>query len=186
MAISIAEQYPGKTAGTNTDYPLGQARNVTAPGDGTGTPWEQAIVNDDQGFKQALLAAAALTPSGTPDTAVASQYLEALKLITTGKIAASLTLNGGFTLPVMVGTTPRNLVFKWGVFDTTGNNVVGSPQYLPVAGVPNAIFYVGLSEDGGATSGVETAQMDWFRTTKTNLAIYSNYVGVCKYFLVGW
>ena len=79
MAISIAEQYPGKTAGTNTDYPYGQARNVTAPGDGTGTPFEQALVNDDQGFKQALLKAAALIPSGDPDTAVASQYLQAIQ-----------------------------------------------------------------------------------------------------------
>ena len=79
MAISIAEQYPGKTAGTNTNYPLGEARNITTPGDGTGTPWDQAIVNDDQGFKQALLAEAGITPSGDPDTAIASQYLEALK-----------------------------------------------------------------------------------------------------------
>lgn len=78
MAISISEQYPGKTAGNTTNYPLGEARNVTTLGDGTGTPWEQAIVNDDQGFKQALLAAAGLTPSGTPDTAIASQYLQAV------------------------------------------------------------------------------------------------------------
>lgn len=81
MAISISEQYPGKTAGTNTNYPLGQARNITTPGDGTGTPWEAAIVNDDQGFKQALLAAASLVPSGVPDTAVVSQYLDALKVV---------------------------------------------------------------------------------------------------------
>lgn len=81
MAIRIDEQYPGKTAGANSNYPHGEARNVTAPGDGTGTPWEKAIVNDDQGFKQALLEEAGITPSGTPDTAVASQYLQALKKV---------------------------------------------------------------------------------------------------------
>ena len=87
MAISISEQYPGKTAGNTTNYPLGEARNVTTPGDGTGTPWEQAIVNDDQGFKQALLAAAGLTPSGTPDTALVSQYLQALQTLFVGAVS---------------------------------------------------------------------------------------------------
>lgn len=87
MAISISEQYPGKTAGNTTNYPLGEARNVTTPGDGTGTPWEQAIVNDDQGFKQALLAAAGITPSGVPDTALVSQYLQALQALFVGAVS---------------------------------------------------------------------------------------------------
>ena len=89
MAIRIVEQYPGKTAGANSNYPHGEARNVTAPGDGTGTPWEQAIVNDDQGFKQALLAAAELTPSGVPDTALVSQYLEALRKVSVQAVTAA-------------------------------------------------------------------------------------------------
>jgi hypothetical protein len=186
MAIRIVEQYPGKTAGANTNYPHGEARNVTTSGDSTGTPWERAIVNDDQGFKQALLEAAGITPSGNPDTAVASQYLQALQALFTGKISATLSANGSVSIPVMVGTTPRVLILKWGTFTTTNNNVVGTPQYVPVTGIPNAIFYVGLSEDGGATSGFESAQMDWARTTKTNIAMYSNYNGTCKYFLVGW
>lgn len=116
MSISISEQYPGKTAGNTTDYPFGQAQNVSAPGDGTGTPWEQAIVNDDQGFKQALLLAAGLIPSGTPDTALDSQYLEALKKLfpllsgfgntetdsTTGEIRIPLS---GKTLRIKYGRT---------------------------------------------------------------------------------
>lgn len=87
MAIILSEQYPGKTAGNTTDYPYGEARNVTTPGDGTGTPWEQAIVKDDQGFKQALLAAAGVVPSGNPDTALASQYLQALQTLFPGVVA---------------------------------------------------------------------------------------------------
>ena len=186
MAISISEQYPGKTAGNTTNYPLGEARNVTVPGDSTGTPWDQAIVNDDQGFKQALLAAAGITPSGVPDTAVASQYLLALQTLFTESIPATLAANGGIELPVMVAGVPRNLVLKWGTFTTNGSSTVGSPQLVPVTGVPNEIFYVGVSEDGGNSGAVETAQMDWGRTTKTNLAVYTNYIGVCKYLLVGW
>lgn len=86
MAISISEQYPGKTAGNTTKYPYGEPRNVDAPGDGKGTPWEAAIVKDDQGFKQAILKAAKVVPSGQPDTADESQYLDALKKIMGGLI----------------------------------------------------------------------------------------------------
>lgn len=87
MAIRLSEQYPGKTAGNTTDYPFGEARDVTTPGDGTGTPWQKAIVNDDQGFKQALLLAAGVDPNGVPDTALSSQYLQALQTLFPGVVA---------------------------------------------------------------------------------------------------
>lgn len=79
MAINPETQYPGKIAPSTPDYPYGAARNITVPGDGTGTPWEAALVNDVFGFQQALLAGAGVVPSGTPDKVGASQYLEALK-----------------------------------------------------------------------------------------------------------
>ena len=81
MAINLNTQYPGRTAGTNTNYPFGQGRNVTTQGDGTGTPYEAAWFNDVQGFLQALLQGASLTPSGTPDNATTSQYLQALSAL---------------------------------------------------------------------------------------------------------
>ncbi len=79
MAINPESQYPGKIAPATPQYPYGAARNITVPGDGTGTPWEAAIVNDLLGFQQALLSGAAVVPSGTPDEVGASQYLEALQ-----------------------------------------------------------------------------------------------------------
>ena len=78
MAINLNTQYPGRTAGTNTNYPFGQGRNVTTQGDGTGTPFEAAWFNDVYGFLQALLQGASIVPSGTPDNAQTSQYLQAL------------------------------------------------------------------------------------------------------------
>lgn len=125
MAISIDEQYPGKTAGTSTEYPLGKARNVTTPGDGTGTPWEQAIVNDDQGFKQALLAAAGITPSGVPDTAIVSQYLEAfIKIIESKSIGfgqkwtdVKASRSSGVLVP---NTTGRPIQAYVAISDTNG------------------------------------------------------------------
>ena len=76
--INLNEQYPNKTAGVTANYPFGQARNVTLPGDRKGTPWDQALVNDLIGFQQAAMKAANMVPSGVPDNANTSQVLEAL------------------------------------------------------------------------------------------------------------
>lgn len=78
MAINLATQYPGKVTAPSANYPWGSARNITTPGDGTGTPWEAAIVNDFLGLQQALLTRAGVTPSGTPDNATTSQYVDAI------------------------------------------------------------------------------------------------------------
>lgn len=87
MAINPLVQYPGKIDPASPNYPYGEARNITVPGDGTGTPWEEALVNDLFGFQQALLDSAGLVPSGTPDNVGASQYLQALKLMTDYTVA---------------------------------------------------------------------------------------------------
>lgn len=76
--INLNEQYPNKTAGVTPNYPFGQARNVTLPGDRTGTPWDQALVNDLIGFQQAAMKAANMVPSGVPDNANTSQVLDAI------------------------------------------------------------------------------------------------------------
>jgi hypothetical protein len=81
MAIIPESQYPGKIAPADDDYPYGKARNITVPGDGTGTPWEAALVNDLFGFQQAILTQAGLVPTGTPEKATDSQYLDGLKTI---------------------------------------------------------------------------------------------------------
>lgn len=80
MAIDLTVKYPGQiSTGDPTGYPYGKAQNETVEGDGTGTPWEQFLVQDFTGFLQALLVGGRLTPSGTPDKVGASQYLDALK-----------------------------------------------------------------------------------------------------------
>ena len=82
MAIKPIDRYPGRVDPADADYPFGKARDVTSPGDGTGTPWQQDIINDVLGMLQALLSEADVEPSGTPDTAQASQYLGAIRSIT--------------------------------------------------------------------------------------------------------
>lgn len=81
MALIIENKYPGKSNAASAAYPFGSARNITTPGDSTGTPLEQAWLNDLFGFQQALLSSAGITPSGVEDTATVSQYLDASRII---------------------------------------------------------------------------------------------------------
>jgi hypothetical protein len=81
MALDLSLTYPGQIDTSDLAYPYGKARNITLSGDGTGTPWEKKLANDILGFQQALLVAAGITPSNTPDSSTISQYLEALRYI---------------------------------------------------------------------------------------------------------
>jgi hypothetical protein len=81
MAIRPTVKYPGQTAVVSAGYPHGSARNENVEGDGTGFPLEEQWVNDLLGWQQALLAMAGITPSEVPDTALASDYLDAILTI---------------------------------------------------------------------------------------------------------
>jgi len=79
MALDPKTRYPGQVSTLDPGYPNGKAQNIVVVNDGTGTPWEQDLVNDFLGFEQALLDAARITPTNTPDKVGASQYLDALR-----------------------------------------------------------------------------------------------------------
>lgn len=89
MAIKIYEKFAPRANPADGDYPHGSIKNESVPGAKDGTPLDAVWANDYAGFDAALLAAAGLTASGTPDTALVSQRLAALnKLYTTGIIAS--------------------------------------------------------------------------------------------------
>lgn len=123
MAINPESRYPGKINPASTDYPYGAARNITLPGDGTGTPWEAAIVNDLFGFQQALLARAGVTPSGDPDTAVTSQYLTALSALVMSRIRTYADLQAVDTSEI----TAVNLDELWPGNQTSGGTFIYDP-----------------------------------------------------------
>lgn len=79
MSIKPVDQFPGKVAPATPDNPFGTARNITIPGDGTGTPWESSILKDEWGFQHAMLLNAGMEPNGTPDSAENSQLFKAAK-----------------------------------------------------------------------------------------------------------
>ena len=87
--LKIYQRYAPAAVAPTTDYPLGSIKNDSVPGADDGTPLEKDWGNNVEGFHQALMVEAALTASGTPDTAQVSQLLSALKIVTT-TIATSL------------------------------------------------------------------------------------------------
>jgi hypothetical protein len=90
MALIPKVKYGAQTITSDPGYPLGKACNVGAPGDGTGTPWEEALVNDIWGLQQALLGAGGVSASGMPDKVGASDYLTALQNIVDNRAGALL------------------------------------------------------------------------------------------------
>lgn len=124
MSLVFNERFPGKTAGATNNYPYGEARNVSAPGAGDGTPWDAALVNDIFGLLQGLLVRANIPPNGQPDTALNSQYLQALLALFMPKqspITAQLDVNGFITIPFPVSvngqTVEREFTIQWGTQD---------------------------------------------------------------------
>lgn len=100
MAIDIATEYPGKVDTSDpTNYPNGKARNVSAPGDGTGTPFRAPVLNDLIQINYALLAAAGITPSGTPDSVTTNQVFEAMQKLNGRQV---FTADGTFNTPSWV------------------------------------------------------------------------------------
>ncbi|MBT56157.1 MAG: hypothetical protein CMF72_22500 [Mameliella sp.] len=148
MAINPESQYPGKIAPSTPGYPYGAARNITVPGDGTGTPWEAALVNDLFGFQQALLTEGAVVPSGSPDKVGASQYLSALLGLFLRKydsLSALVTAVQAGKIPV--GATVKTLGYHGGWAATaTGTPLGGNIYELVDAGAPGSR----PAEDGGS------------------------------------
>ena len=73
--------FPSKVDSTNpTEYPFGEAQNITVSGDATGTPWNALLINDWFGFFNRMLTRYAITPSGNAETALESQLEQSINV----------------------------------------------------------------------------------------------------------
>lgn len=173
MAIVPSTEYPAQTITSDPGYPHGKARNVTVPGDGTGTPLEADWLNDLWGFLQAVLSYGGVSPSGVPDTASASDYLDALKAKFELKGPATATNNA---FAVFDGTTGK--VVKNSLQTIDGSNNIYTPGeyrytssktrevYIPGAAFRAATASGASLQDGGSTllltSNVNSAYLDLY------------------------
>lgn len=80
MALQISDRYTDSNP-PDAEYPGGSVKNSTTPTAKDGTPVDKDWLNDYVGFTDALLADAGVTASTDPDTALASDRLNAIKRI---------------------------------------------------------------------------------------------------------
>ncbi|WOZ57497.1 tail fiber protein [Pseudomonas phage vB_PseuGesM_254] len=91
---------------------------------------------------------------------------------------------------------PSGLILQWGSITTTAQNgspgpnpsIPYNPQIIPFPiPFPNSVLFAIGSEDGAATTGMEMVAVDWRNNTnRTQLGLFSNYVGNCRWFAVGY
>jgi hypothetical protein len=131
MAIKPSVNYPTKTTAPDANYPYGSARNVSAPGDGTGTPLEEAWVNDFFGFSQKLTDAAGVTPSGNPETILASDLFDSIeKTFSRFSMAVDTGTANTRILASVSGADPDTLVdgMRIGFFNNATNTTTATAK----------------------------------------------------------
>jgi len=92
MALNTYTRYAPDVIAPDANYPYGSLKDETVPGAFDGTPLTADWGNDVEGFKQAVMSEAGITPSGNPDTSSDSQILDGLKRIFPNIIPDIITL----------------------------------------------------------------------------------------------
>lgn len=129
MAIDRSVRYPGRFDTPTTARPQGAFKNRAAPGAKDGSYLERDWANDWDGFFGSLLRSAGMTANGTPDTALESQYFDAMRalglrqatepLIGVAAIATQVETNEGASDTKFV--TPKKLRFGFqALFSSAG------------------------------------------------------------------
>lgn len=94
MALDYTTELPSNQYdAADADYPNGRARDVTASGQGDGSPWRARQMLNYEGFFQRLLLDARITPNGNPDTVLVAQYFDAMMAITGAPKFTAATLS---------------------------------------------------------------------------------------------
>lgn len=104
MAINPGAKYATRIAVPDANYPYGSAQNESVSGADDGTPLEKDWVNDYMGLNQGLLNSESVTPTGTPDTVLANDQIQALE----GLIAGSDYYTSTGTANAVVLTSETN------------------------------------------------------------------------------
>jgi len=152
MANNLLTQFPTQMDGTDLgNYPYGKARNIVVPGDGTGSPWVAAVLNDIFGFQQKLLTEAGISPSGNPETILASNYWDAL--------INAIDANVPLPSTIEIGDPVRGILWTL----NTNHSPTGSKQWNGVAYGKDGRF-VAVAITGGADRVMYSPDggLNWF------------------------
>lgn len=88
--INLESEFSPRVNPADANYPFGSIKDNTSPGANDGTPLSAVWGNDWEGFAQAAMTEAGITPSGLPDTAQDSQLLDAVKVVASGALRPSV------------------------------------------------------------------------------------------------
>lgn len=132
MALQRYLRYPGRFANPTTEQPQGAAKNRSAPGIEDGSYLEADWLNDMFGFLSYMLSKSGIAANGTPDNATASQYAQALALLTLSRTDPFADIKADGT----VTTALANLGLSGVV---SGSFPIGMPFYWPNATMPNVL-----------------------------------------------
>lgn len=171
MAVNLFSRFSPRINPATPEYPVGSIKNESVPGARDGTPLDADWGNDYAGFDGALLAAAGLTASGTPDTALVSQRLAALNVIFQtraaladgsadigGTIASVLNTKVDYVIPEMFGAAGDYIpTSSTGTDDTAAFQAMldfAIPNLLPMK-IPNKCYLVTSALNIIATDGAQ-------------------------------
>lgn len=130
MALKRNERYPGRYSNPTTDHPQGAFKNRTAPSAQDGSYLEKDWTNDWDGFFGRLLTLAGITPNGNADTALVSQYYDALKALFLQRTNPFGDIKSDGT----VNTALSNLGLG------SGAPAIGVPFFWSSAAMPNTVL----------------------------------------------
>ncbi len=110
MALKRNERYPGRFSNPTTAQPQGAFKNRSAPNAQDGSYLEQDWANDWSGFFGRLLTVAGVTANGNVDTALSSQYYDALLKVITNSVGAPAI---GIPFFWSLSSMPNTVVPEW-------------------------------------------------------------------------
>lgn len=90
LNISTNPNFTGRFTAADANYPYGSSKDESSPGANDGTPYIKQRADDLFGFMQALLSQGSVVPSGNADTALVSDYVDAIRNIINSEDADTL------------------------------------------------------------------------------------------------
>lgn len=111
--INLEQKYTPRVNPGDADYPFGSIKGDSSPGAGDGTPLSSSWGNDIEGFRQAVMTEAGVTPSGQPDNAYTSQLWSAMKDVLRQEVPNMgwTPVEGSFEVGGTI--TERNQILWW-------------------------------------------------------------------------